>query len=383
MKIGIDARMMSSDFGIGRYVQQLVKHLLEIDKENQYVLYVRKYENEYEITNYENCKMVIADIPWYGWEEQVKFKKIIDREKVDLMHFPHWNAPLLYNKPFVVTIHDLTMYHYPRPEATTLGPIKFWLKDKVHRLVVRHAVKRAKKIFVTSEFTRQDAHDTLKASMEKMVVTYQAPFEKLQITNYLPAVQAQALQAGKLQIAEPYVLYVGAAYPHKNLDGLLKAWKIFCEKYGEDYKLVLVGKDSYFYKKLKSQITDHRSLIYLDSIDDEQLSGLYQHARLFIFPSLYEGFGLPPLEAMSHGVPVASSNRSCMPEVLGDAVLYFDPENYEQMADVICQGLTNEEVRFVLKNNANELLKMYSWEKLARETVGVYQSLAYQLAVVI
>ena len=137
---------------------------------------------------------------------------------------------------------------------------------------------------------------------------------------------------------------------------------------------MLVGKDSYFYKKLKSQITDHRSLIYLDSIDDEQLSGLYQHARLFIFPSLYEGFGLPPLEAMSHGVPVASSNRSCMPEVLGDAVLYFDPENYEQMADVIYSGLTDEDVRFELRNNARELLKMYSWSKLARETLSVYKN---------
>lgn len=364
MKIGIDARMMSSDFGIGRYVQQLVKHLLEIDKKNQYVLYVRKYENGYETTNYENCKIVIADIPWYGWEEQIKFKKIIDREKVDLMHFPHWNVPLLYNKPFVVTIHDLTMYHYSRPEATTLGPLKFWLKDKAHRLVVRHAVKRAKKIFVTSEFTKQDVHQTLGVPMEKMVVTYQAPFgrNKIQDTN-------------KLQINGSYVLYVGAAYPHKNLGGLLKAWKIFHDKYGLDYKLVLVGRRDYFYNKLLpvisdqlSVITDHRSLIYLDNINDEQLSGLYQNARLFVFPSLYEGFGLPPLEAMSHGVPVVSSNRACMPEALGDAALYFDPENYEQIADVIHRGLTDEDARFELKNNANELLKMYSWEKLARET---------------
>lgn len=362
MKIGIDCRMMSSNFGIGRYVQQLVKHLLEIDKKNQYVLFVN---HGFLSTDFTDVKIVVADIPWYGWEEQVKFKKIIDKEKVDLMHFPHWNVPLLYNKPFVVTIHDLTMYHYPRPEATTLGPLKFWLKDRAHRLVVRHAVKRAKKIFVTSEFTKQDVHQTLKVPMEKMVVTYQAPFENKRSIDY----SLLSIVSGK------YVLCVGAAYPHKNLGGLLKAWRIFCEKYGGGYKLVLVGKNNYFYNNLQSSrlsggqaIFNLQSAIHLNNVSDDELVSLYSGTRLFIFPSLYEGFGLPPLEAMSHGVPVVSSNRACMPEVLGEAALYFDPENYEQMADVIHRGLTDEDVRFELKNNAVELLKMYSWEKLARET---------------
>jgi glycosyltransferase involved in cell wall biosynthesis len=278
-------------------------------------------------------------------------------------------VPILYNKPFVVTIHDLTMYHYPRPEATTLGPLKFWFKDKAHRLVVRHAVRKAKKIIVTSEFTKQDVRKTLGVPMEKMVVTYQAPFEryKLQDTNKFK------IQNSKFKITEPYVLYVGAAYPHKNLGGLLKAWKIFCEKYGEDYKLVLVGQKNYFYNNLQSSIFNLKSVVHLDNVSDDELVSLYSNASLFVFPSLYEGFGLPPLEAMSHGVPVASSNRACMPEVLGEAALYFDPENYEQMADVIHRGLMDEDVRFQLKNNASELLKAYSWEKLARETLCLYE----------
>jgi len=386
MKIGIDARMMSSNFGIGRYVQQLVKHLLEIDSENEFVFFVRDARDltpDPSPTRRGDFKVVEADIPWYGWEEQVKFKKIIDKEDVDLMHFPHWNVPLLYNKPFVVTIHDLTMYHYPRPEATTLGPIKFWLKDKAHRLVVRHAVKRAKKIIVTSEFTRQDVHETLKVPMEKMVVTYQAPFErnKIQDTNNFkiqPSSRAQVEGNSKFKIAGQYVLYVGAAYPHKNLQGLIKAWKIFNDKYDLDYKLVLVGKRNYFYNQLFNNrpIEQYNNVIYKDDVSDTELVSLYTNASLFVFPSLYEGFGLPPLEAMSHGVPVVSSNRSCMPEVLGEAALYFDPENYEQMADVIYRGLTDEEIRFVLKDNAIELLKTYSWEKLARETLGVYKEAA-------
>ncbi|MBI5222198.1 MAG: glycosyltransferase, partial [Candidatus Magasanikbacteria bacterium] len=243
MRIGIDARMYGpKQAGLGRYVRQLITGLLEIDRENQYVLYVRNYEQQHEITppkadapwaqNYENCKIVIVDIPWYSWREQVEFKKIIQKEKVDLMHFPHWNVPLFYNDPFVVTIHDLIMYHYPRPEATTLGPIKFWLKDMAHRIVLRHAVKKAKKIIVTSEFTKQDVYKTLGVELEKTIVIYQAPVVRTQNTIN----KTQLLE--KFRINKPYVLYVGNAYPHMNLERLLKAWGIFEKKYGDGFQLV-------------------------------------------------------------------------------------------------------------------------------------------------
>lgn len=176
----------------------------------------------------------------------------------------------------------------------------------------------------------------------------------------------------KYGIGKPFVLYVGAAYPHKNLEGLLKAWKLFVEKYGEGYQLVLAGKENYFYKKIRSPITDHRSLIHAGFIPDNDLATLYEHASLYVFPSLYEGFGLPPLEAQAFGVPTVSSNRTCLPEVLGESALYFDPENYEQMADVIHRGLTDENTRFELKQNAAENSSRFSWEKLAGETLEVY-----------
>ena len=368
MKIGIDCRMLSSKFGIGRYAQQLVWHLQESDSENQYVLFLRR-ENWEEVKCWKsNFIKVLADIPWYSWQEQVKFKKIIDKENVDLMHFPHWNIPIFYNRKFVVTIHDLIMYHYPRPEATTRGRVLFWLKDKVHRIVIKHAVKRAKKIIVTSEFTRQDLHQTLNVPLEKMCVTYQAPF----------GLKTEDLRFKDSVIDKSYILYVGAAYPHKNLEGLLKAWKIFCDKYGGDYKLVLVGKASYFYNNLKSirQSADLnlKSVIHLDNASDDDLVNLYKNTSLFVFPSLYEGFGLPPLEAMKNGAVVASSNRSCLPEVLGEAAIYFDPENYEQMADIIYKALTDEDIRQELKNNSQNLLLNYSWSKLASQTLRIYKS---------
>ena len=370
MVIGIDCRMLGPEQGgIGRYVEQLVKHLLEIDRENQYILFLRK-ENlnnfQFSIFNFQ-LNTVLVDIPWYSWKEQTAFNPIIRKQNLDLMHFPHWNVPIFYNDPFVVTIHDIIMFHYPRPEATTLGPAKFWLKDRMHRIVIRHAVGRAQHILVTSEFTKRDVHETLGVPMERMTVTYQAPFgtKKQETRN-----KKQILE--KYGIGKPFVLYVGAAYPHKNLEGLLKAWKLFVEKYGEGYQLVLAGKENYFYKKIRSPITDHRSLIHAGFIPDNDLATLYEHASLYVFPSLYEGFGLPPLEAQAFGVPTVSSNRTCLPEVLGESALYFDPENYEQMADVIHRGLTDENTRFELKQNAAENSSRFSWEKLAGETLEVY-----------
>ena len=375
MRIGIDARMLGTGYGIGRYIEQLIEYLALIDRENEYVLFVKEQgtRNKEQGTKLpENFREVLADFPWYSWEEHLKLSQIIKQAKVDLMHFPHCNVPLTYNDPFVLTIHDLTMFHYPRPEATTLGPMKFWLKDQAHRLVIRHAVKRAKHIMVMSEWVKRDVHETLGVPQEKMTVTYQAPF-----TRSAFSVQRSASILEKYKIQKPFILYVGAAYPHKNLTGLLKAWEIFCKKYGNGNQLVLAGKEDYFYKRLKGSAFTHYPLpiIFTGLVSDEELDCLYQSASLFVFPSLSEGFGLPPLEAMAQGVPVVSSNRTCLPEVLGEAALYFDPENYEQMAEVIYRGLTDEEARFELRQKAPAELKRYSWEKLVRRTIGVYEKL--------
>lgn len=379
--------MGSKQAGLGRYVEQLVLGLLEIDKENEYVLFVMTPPSLFHKVaspNRGGIKYVLADIPWYSWQEQIKFKKIIDQEKIDLMHFPHWNVPLFYNKPFVVTVHDLIMYHYPRQEASTHGLIVYWLKDLIHRLVLQHAVNKARQIIVTSEFTKQDLHQTLKVSLEKMTVVYQAPFPNTIQDSHNTT---QILE--KFSIKKPFVLYVGNAYPHKNLEGLLKAWKIFNEKYGDGYQLVLVGKENYFYEKLikktKNQenkksieqgdnvtMKQFNNVVFTDYISDSELPEIYSNASLYVFPSLYEGFGLPPLEAQQYNVPVVSSSASCLPEILGESAMYFDPENYEQMAEVIHTGLANENIRFELQQNARENLKRFNWSDLAKETLKVY-----------
>jgi len=265
------------------------------------------------------------------------------------------------------------MFHFPRPEATTLGPIKFWLKDFVHRIVIRNAVKKAKHIITTSEFTKDDINKTLGVSMNKMAKIYQAPFTTI---NNLQFTINNDVVLSKHNIVKPYALYVGSAYPHKNLDSLLKAWKLFLDKYEVDCQLVLVGKESYFYNNIKESDIANRlgnRVIFTGFVDDFDLDLLYKQSKLYIFPSLYEGFGLPPLEAIARGLPVVSSSSSCLPEVLGEGALYFDPNNIENIADTINEGLYNEDIRHQLLINGRTELQKYSSEKMAIDTLEIYK----------
>jgi glycosyltransferase involved in cell wall biosynthesis len=179
----------------------------------------------------------------------------------------------------------------------------------------------------------------------------------------------------KYHITKPYALYVGVAYPHKNLSGLIKAWDIFVKKYGNDYQLVLGGKFNYFYHQLQNDPLTKKlgdSIILTDFIPDADLGPLYQNAALYVFPSLYEGFGLPPLEAMVYQLPVASSNLTCLPEILQDAAAYFDPKNYPQMADVIHRAFTDQNLRSRLIAAGQKVIHNYSWQNTAKITWDIY-----------
>jgi glycosyltransferase involved in cell wall biosynthesis len=368
MKIGIDARMYGpSHSGLGRYVQQLVEQLKMIDDENEYVIFLKREQFDSFSTPNSKWKKVLADVHWYTVGEQILFPKIIKKEHVDLMHFPHWNVPLLYRKKFVVTIHDLIMFHFSRREATTHGPVIYFLKDMAHRFILKSASRRAKHIFATSEFTKNDIVETLKVDSEKISVTYQASSQNTECQ------MSDVNVLKKFNIAKPYVLYVGNAYPHKNLGKLVSAWKLF-SKENFACQLVLAGKDSSFFQSIKVDVLAKEcdDVIFTGFVTDKELNELYDSAHLYVFPSLYEGFGLPPLEAIQHNVPVISSNASCMPEVLGTGALYFDPENIEDIVHALEEGTKNEEIRYTLRQNAKHELKKYSWEKLAAQTHAEY-----------
>ena len=369
MRIGIDARMFGPGHGLGRYVEQLIIHLEKTDRTNQYIVFMKDDTWDLWEPKYDNFKKVRANIHWYTFAEQLKLSSIIKKEQVDLMHFPHWNVPVFYRDPFMVTIHDLTMFHFARPENSTRSKCMFWIKDKVHRWVVRRVVKHASHIVTTSDFTKRDLQRVLGTNVEKMTTIYQSPFQE---DGWKKTDKKVIREKG---VTKEYVIYVGAAYPHKNLETLLKAWHVFEEKYGDDYELVLAGKKNYFYERLlqSSDFQKCRNIVYVDFPNDSELASLYAWASLYVFPSLYEGYGLPPLEAMSYDIPVVSSNTSCLPEVLGDAALYFDPRNPEHMCNVMRSALINKDIQMMLLQNGRDRMQELSSKKFALETLEVYK----------
>jgi len=370
MRIGIDARMFGPrQGGLGRYVQQLVLHLEKLNTNDEFVIFLRQENwDEYEPKN-PHFKKVLANIPWYGWREQILLPQILNKEKIDLMHFPHWNVPLFYSKPFVVTIHDLLLLHYPTREASTLGPIGYFFKQLIFKIVLNHAARQAKKIITVSEFSKNDIVKTLNIPANKISVTYPAPLPKSYNENLKEKKEEIFTKFG---ITKPFVLYVGVAYPHKNLNRLLEAWKIFQEKYNVNYQLVLAGKEDFFYNKLKNNFANENNVIFAGFINDNELQTLYINAALYVFPSLYEGFGLPPLEAMQYNIPVISSDRTCLPEILKNAAIYFNPENITEMAEAIQRGLTDQTLRSELVANGQKLYPAYSWKILAEKTLQTY-----------
>lgn len=365
----------SKQGGIGRYIHEILK-ALKHESNIQFVIFLRK-DNWDFVEETPNIKKVLADIYWYGWREQLCLPKIIKKEKVDLMHFPHWNIPFSYCKPFVVTIHDLLLLHYPTRASSTLGPITYFFKNIAYKIILRHAIKKSRHIITISEFTKNDILKNFNIEAKKITVTHLAP---LPPPLNLPLGQGEKTPANLIhyKITKPYVLYVGVAYPHKNLEGLIEAWKIFCAEHGNDYQLVLAGRKNYFYEKILKrtclsgrQVQDD-NIIFTDYVPDEDLPAFYKNASLYVFPSFYEGFGLPALEAMQYGVPVVSSNSTCLPEILKDAVLYFDPSNKPAISDAIWRGLTDEKLRQELNQKSVQLIHNYDWKNTAKITLETY-----------
>lgn len=369
MRIGIDCRMLgSAQGGLGRYVEQLVVNLSKYDTENEYVLFLRAENINFTVQNSAfKYKKVLADIPWYGWREQLFFSRIIRAEKVELMHFPHWNIPLFPSGKFVVTIHDLLLLSYPTRAASKLGPVSYWFKNLAFRLVLKNAVRLASHIITTSQFTKADIVKKLLISPNKITPIYQAPF--------LTGLEYQTDSKKIFQITKPYLLYIGVAYPHKNLDRLVEAWAKVNKVTNGQYQLVLAGKDNFFYQRIKEKVSKVgiANIVFTDFVNDADLPGLYASAELFIYPSLYEGFGLPPLEAWQYQVPVVAARAACLPEILGSGAAYFDPESVDNMAEMIIEVLVNSELRDELKRSSEVEKKRFSWSNFTEQTLSIYQ----------
>ncbi len=376
MKIGIDARFFGiKQKGLGRYTQKLVENLEKIDTVNQYFIFLKKENfDEYQPRNL-NFKKILADYHWYSFSEQIYFPFALYKYDLDLVHFPHFNVPVFYFKKFIVTIHDLTLLHFPTVKNSALRPIFYKIKFWAYRFVIWLPIARVEKIFAISRFTKKDIIANYGLAIEKKIfVTYEA------CEDYciFDAKNGEEILR-KYGIMKPYLIYVGNAYPHKNLERLVLAFdEIIKEK--KDIQLALVGKDDYFYKRLMAVVFGNKikNIIFLSDVSDYELDILFRHSIANVFPSLYEGFGLPPLEAMAKGAPVISSDHPCMREVLGDSAYFFDGKNIDAIAGAIKKIIDDTDLRQELIKKGYEQIKKYSWKKMAEETLDVYKNIERQ-----
>jgi len=382
MRIGIDCRMYSTRFtGIGRYVYELTKNLFEIDRENEYFLFFNnpehsKFSPPKSAAN--RVHKILVNAPHYSIQEQTKFLSLLNKHKLDLMHFTHFNAPILYKKPSIVTIHDLTLSFFPGKKMTS------FLHRAGYHITIKSAVNNAKRVIAVSNNTKKDLQDILKIPDEKIDVIYEGvdqSFSQLsesQLTSVDNA-ESDRSKPDNMQITKPFLLYTGVWRSHKNLQNLIKAFHILKTEYNFQGSLVITGRpDPVYSKEVMGETLSlklENDVVFTGMVSEDKLIQLYNQAEVYVFPSLYEGFGLSPLEAMQCGTPVAASNASCIPEVCGEEnALFFDPRNPRDMAEKVFRILSEKSLKEELVKNGLEHVKKFSWEKMAKDTFKVYNS---------
>jgi len=364
MNIGIDARMYGPNVGgggLGRYVEQLVTQLQAIDHKNRYVLFLKPENFDTCIITNSNFEKRLVDIHWYTLKEQLKMGHIVDKEALDLVHFPHFNVPVFMRTPFIVTIHDLILFDEPfSTKISTRHKAIFAIKYQGYKHVLSHAAKKAEAIIAVSNTTAKSIKKHIPSVDPKRIhVVYEG------VTPLPPKKTKDPI------INFPYILYVGNAYPHKNLDQLLAAFDRM-RATSPDLHLVLAGKPSIFYDRALNQ--NPKNVLFQNSPSDAELANLYENAHIYVYPSRIEGFGLPPLEAMSVGTPVAASRIPALVEVLDDAAAYFDPYNTEDIARVLTHLLQNKDERKNLIQKGTEKIKQYDWKKMALHIQSLYET---------
>ncbi len=378
MKIGIDARFVGPQgTGLGKYTEKLIENLQKIDNKNDYVIFLKKDNWDYLKFLNKNFEKHLADIPWYSATEQLKLPAILNSAKLDLLHTPHFNAPIFYKGKFVVTIHDLIHHQFSETSATARNTLVFKGKRLAYRFVISNAIKKSQKIFVPSKFVKSQVLQHYKVPESKIVVTYEAAEEEY-FSSSGHSEQSEESILKKYSIKKPFIIYVGNAYPHKNLERLLAAYKILLSRnptIPESLNLVIVCARDIFASRVEEKI---RNLKLVDKvkltgfISSKELPVIFNTAMVYVFPTLSEGFGIPGLNAMAAGLPVVCSNIPTLKEIYKDSATYFNPNDPDDIARKTIAVLSSKNLA-ELKIKGKKLAKNYSWEKMARETLKVYE----------
>jgi glycosyltransferase involved in cell wall biosynthesis len=367
VRVAIDARKLH-DYGIGTYVRNLLRELARQDDDAEYVLICAPADVEFLKTLGPRFRPVADRSANYSVREQLSIPRALARAKVDLFHAPHYVVSPLTTRPYVVTIHDCIHLRFPQ-YLPSRGALHY------ARVMMRMSAKRSKRILTVSQASKNDILHYLRVPSDKVEVIYNALDERLAT---VPTPEDVDRVRQRFLLTSPFILYTGNIKPHKNVDRLIEAFSIMRRRGIEDVKLLIIGDEISKYPNLRRLVHRfqlHQHVRFLGFVPDATLAVLYRLASVFVFPSLYEGFGLPPLEAMASGTPVVTSNISSLPEVVGDAALLIDPMDAWAIADATSRVLMEPQLRADLVHRGFERVKAFSWERSVGRVREVYAEL--------
>lgn len=399
MRIGIDARTILNPeigeaAGLGHYTYQLIRHLLKVDQDlergkNEYVLFFDNRVRRRDVQKFTQKNVKIRHFPFSthkkylpGVYSEFLIAGTLAREKLDILHSPGGEIPLIYRAPTVITARNLALFKYPELFSKT--------ERIMAKVMPRAPLKKAKIVIATSKAAKEDLVHLSKIDPEKIKVIYKG-FDK---RFFQDATDKEIKEIkNKYNIRGKYLLFMSTIKPSNNLTRLIQAFAQFkkllskknlisfqpgeqSQHQSQSYQLVLAGKDGWLAKEIHQIAEDYnlkKSVILTGYIPPEGLNSLFNGAELFIFPSLYEEFGTPVLEAMASGIPVITSNVSSLPEITNGAAELVDPYDTKGLANKILEVISSKELQEDLKKKGLERAKEFSWEECARQTLEVYR----------
>ena len=365
MRVAIDARKLH-DFGIGTYIRNLLKQLARLDPNTEYVLLTRADDLAVAAQLGPNFRSVLEPSPNYSIQEQLHVPWVLLREKPDVFHAPHYILPTGVRAKSVVTIHDCIHLMFPQYLPNRIA-------KTYARMAMWSAARRSHCILTVSQASKRDILHFFAVPPEKIEVIYNAIDDGFWVE---PNEEAVARVRERYQLDQRFVLYVGNIKPHKNLVRLIEAFAALRHGEFEDLKLLIIGDEISKLPALRRAVHSlklHKHVRFLGYQPDDTLAILYRLASLFVFPSLYEGFGLPPLEAMASGTPVVTSNVSSLPEVTGDAAVLVDPHDVASIEHGMRRVLTDQTLAAEMRRRGLIRAREFSWERSVARTLGVYQ----------
>lgn len=365
MKIGINGRFLAAKrTGVQRAAYNLIKALVRVDHVNEYYLFTSADQANNQDWNFPNVKIIASDIREgenfrnHLWEQFV-LPRLAAKHKIDILHSPANLAPLLYRGKSIVHIHDLCFVVNPQWFSFSFRTL--------YNFIIPRLARRAAKVITNSNNSRNDLLQFCNLPADRVSQVYWA------VDDLFTSPDRTDTPPTDLSL-DNYILYVGSLEPRKNIGTLLEAYELMRSRNPSlTPKLVLIGGESPLFAEVRLKVKKFKDdILFKGFVNDEMLRAFYRRASLFVYPSLYEGFGLPPLEAMASGVPVVTTLTSSLPEVVGDAAMMVSPYNVEQLAETMATVLTNPELRRDMIAKGKEQVRKFNWYRVARNTLAVY-----------